>query len=156
MIIIGIDPAASGPAGIAHIEFGTHEPRIAHTAVVTFPTRTPWEQRFDLFQDGFCREFRHADAIACEDAYLGKNAQTYGRLKELLGAVRWVAYWYKIPFIAVTETQQRGVLATIPRSLLEAATSHLPEAHRVHAWDAIAIAWYASGVLNGRRLVEGR
>lgn len=153
MIILGIDPGirADNPAGWAL--FREAEGDIA-AGVIVPPRGCPWEERIVVVSREVVALLRRhgADALACEDAFLGKSAQVFRQLVAFGWEMRVQARLEQVAFALVPPGVQAMLLnpksrRALPAPLLEAATGHLSRTHRPHAQSAMAIAWHGAGLV---------
>jgi Holliday junction resolvasome RuvABC endonuclease subunit len=158
VIIIGLDPGIlkANPAGWAVLKLSTTDMIIEACGVYAPPSEMSWEARTILAVAHATDRVRHheADAVACEDAYLGASAQVFRQLVAFAWEARVQARLLGAAFALVNPADQARVRKTLPRSLVDRATEHVKAAHRPHVESAIAIALHGAGLLRRAELQD--
>jgi hypothetical protein len=158
VITLGLDPGErrENPTGWAVIDFDRPlEAAIIAAGVLRPPVGAAWETRIAVVvAEVPALLSRYAVSyMACEDAYLGKNPQTFRQLLCFGWETRVLARQTGCPFVLVNPANQAQVRLSLPAPITDAALAHLPVAVRPHALSAIAIAWHGAGLLRRQRAI---
>lgn len=151
MLIIGIDHALNGPCGIAVLDTDKEMP-VVHAEVLRYAKGGTIDTRAALLYQTVYDLSRAADlrAIACEATYHGRNPHTTLILEHAAGMMRGIAIQRGARYVRVRHDETDAVKATLPASWLR--LTDIPAAQRVHAIDAIAIAWHGAGLVRRDRM----
>jgi Holliday junction resolvasome RuvABC endonuclease subunit len=163
-LILGVDPAMSGPAGIALVDAEADSPVLA-LDVLQYPKEPPEHryQRLHAFVSTKCSQWSAALApgevinlIACESAYMDKNAATTIALAQCAGMVRALAYSRGLPFVATNPLHTRTTLEHYPGVLFQPAlkVAGISARHKEHALCAAGVAFRAYQELREQALKE--
>lgn len=157
--MLAIDPAVRGPVGVAIVDPG-HDYPVRYVNVIQF-AGADWVTRLSPF----AAALRYLIAqyapvgVACEDSYLGQNAQSFKKLAHVAGFAHAIACVDDLPFLLVSTSQARVALTRDVAAsnehmiraccrLFGATVFHaIPEREREHAASAIGVGWHAAGVL---------
>jgi Holliday junction resolvasome RuvABC endonuclease subunit len=153
MIVLGVDHALNHPCGLAVLDTDLDAPVLFTRALAYARSLDADERAMALYvtADSLCRQYG-VQALAVEQTYHGKNARTTIVLEHAAGLLRGVALARGARFVRVSHEETDATAATLPRAWLD--FSHIPTGQRVHAADAVAIAWHGAGLAARAALLE--
>lgn len=155
MITLGIDHALSGPCGLAIIDNGPR-PGVLHIQIVTYSGSFD-DRCFRLHQIARALLRPHGvECIACEETYVAPNKPRAAlALEHAAGLLHALAIVHGLPFVRIDHATTDKTKQTLPAPWC--ALPQIAQGQRVHAMDAIAVAWAGAGMVERtRRLAEVR
>lgn len=159
MIILALDPAISGPLGVAVLGTATGVPRLIARGAYR-PKAKAWEDRLGelgaVVLDG-CQRYR-PDALAFEAAWLGKNLQTTRKLSLAGGVVVGVALARGLRWAEVQPVEGKlalsGDAGADGAAMVVAALRQFGQQMSEHEAHAIGVALHAAAVLRRAAMVR--